>query len=188
MTEYPHIPEDVLLRLAEAGRPSLSLLNCWCAMREGQDVPSRRNFDPTLLGRYLAKVYLYAFDEARGDFVCRLAGEEVNEAWGGSIKGRAFREVVGDDHHAAALARWRAIIETPLVQFGVMEDEVGRDRRRVGERLVTPVRDENGATLMILGLGDYIVRQNDRTWISPVWNRIVRIPCAEIGHVGTDRT
>lgn len=183
MTAFPHIPADVRQKLHDAGAPALALLNCWCGMRKGRTVPARRDLDPSQLGRYLSKVYLYEYDATLGDFVCRLAGEEVNNAWNARIRGKTFREVVGDDHHAAALTRWRAVIETPLVQFGTMKDERARVKKLVGERMIAPLRDDNGDVRLILGIGDYGVRQSDRDWIPPVWNAVIRIPCDEIANV-----
>ena len=180
MNEFPHIPDDVRAMLPDPGRPTLALLNYWCSIRVGSEIPNRREVDPTGIGRYLSKIYLYEFDAALGDFVCRLAGEEVHEAWGARIRGRSFREIVGDEHHVAALTRWRAVVETPLVQFGIMEDEDRGQRTRVGERLIMPLRGDNGDVNLILGVGDYGVRQNDRGWIPPVWHNVIRIACADI--------
>ncbi|MDF1734279.1 MAG: PAS domain-containing protein [Minwuia sp.] len=184
MNEFPDIPEDVRQLLHAAGRPALTLLNCWCGMRVGRAVPGRQDFDPTRLGRYLAKVYLYGFDDAAGDFICRLAGEQVHEAWGVRIKGLSLREVVGDANHPAALERWRGVVETPLVQYGILEEKVGRKSKRIGERLIVPMRDDDHQIRLVLGLGDYEVRQNDRDWIQPVWSDVIRIPCADIENVG----
>lgn len=184
MTEFGNIPDDVRQTLHAAGRPALTLLDSWCGMRVGRAVPRRRDFDPTRLGRYLAKVYIYQFDDDAGDFVCRLAGEQVHEAWCVRIKGLSLREVVGDQNHPAALVRWRAVVEAPLIQYGILEEVAGRETRRIGERLIVPMCDDDGQVRLVLGLGDYEVRQNDRDWIQPVWADVIRIPCADIANVG----
>jgi len=186
MTEFGDIPDDVRLTLHAAGRPALTLLDSWCGVRVGRAVPGRRDFDPTRLGRYLAKVYLYQFDDDAGDFICRLAGEQVHEAWGLRIRGLSLREVVGDQNHPAALLRWRAVVDTPLIQYGILEEKTGRSTRRIGERLIVPMRDDDGQVRLVLGLGDYEVRQNDRDWIQPVWADVIRIPCADIDNVGSN--
>ena len=184
MTEFGNIPDDVRQTLHAAGRPALTLLDSWCGMRVGRAVPGRRNFDPTRLGRYLSKVYIYQFDDDLGDFICRLAGEQVHEAWGVRIKGLSLREVVGDQNHPAALVRWRAVVEEPLIQYGILEERAGRKTRRIGERLIVPMHDDDGQVRLVLGLGDYEVRQYDRNWIQPVWADVIRIPCADIANVG----
>ena len=186
MTEFGNIPVDVRQTLHAAGRPALTLLDSWCGMRVGRAVPGRRDFDPAQLGRYLPKVYIYQFDDDVGDFICRLAGEQVHEAWGVRIKGLSLREVVGDQNHPAALLRWRAVVETPLIQYGLIEEQTGRNTRRIGERLIVPMHDEEGQIRLVLGLGDYEVRQYDRNRIQPVWADVIRIPCADIANVGPD--
>ena len=105
-------------RLAGADPRILVFFHAWNAARRRTLVPLRSDFDPMLIQSLLAHVWLYRFDPAVGDFVCKLAGEEVNLAWGRSIKGRTLREIVGAADHPIMMARWRKLLTVPLLHYG----------------------------------------------------------------------
>ncbi len=188
MKDYPDIPDSLHDRLGDCGPAVLSLLDTWCGMRNGNLIPGRHDFNPARVSRYLGKLYLYKFETDIGDFVCRLAGEEINEAWEFRLKGKSFRQVVSEEHHESALNRWRAIIDQPLIQYGRFTEKGRQGGERVGERLVLPLRGDSGKGEFILGIADYKVSQADRSWIKPVWDNVIRVPCADIPHVRATET
>ncbi len=188
MTGYANIPGVLRAQLANAGPGVLALLDSWCGIRKGQLIPNRRDFDPATVTRFLGMVYLYRYEPAIGDFVCRLAGEQINDAWELRIKGLAFRQVVSEEHHPAALERWRAIIDEPLVQYGRFTEQGRNGDECVGERMNLPLSGDSGRGEFVLGMAVYKASQADRDWINPVWDDVIRVPCAEIPYVGASDT
>jgi hypothetical protein len=155
------------------------LLTFWLSLRNGLDVPSQEHLDPMGISRLLAHIWIYRYDPGLDDFVCRLAGESINLAWGGSIKGVTLRQVVGDARHSAAIARWKAIISTPHIQHGRVSEIHDGEERLVAERLVLPMSG-GGQPDRVLGYSSYSFRQTDRDRVPPVWNNVVTIRCSDL--------
>jgi len=155
------------------------VLEIWLACRGDALVPRQADFDPMLLPAQLSAIYIYRYDPDLDDFVCRLAGEDINQAWGHSIRGATLRQIVGDPVHPAALARWKAIIETPHIQHGRIDRDNDGRLEMVAERLVLPMRGD-GEPDRVLGFGSYRYRQTDRDMVPPVWDGVVTIDCRDL--------
>lgn len=187
MTDFPNIPHSLRELVSNAGTAVLAVVDSWCSIRHGQLIPDRQDFDPATVARHLGKVYLYRFDPDLVDFVCRLAGEDINDAWEERIKGKSLKALVGAEHYAEALTRWRAVIDQPLIQYGQFSETVRQRQERVGERMLLPMRGPSGRGEFILGVADYKVSQADRSWVKPVWDDVIKIPCSDVPQkVGTD--
>lgn len=180
MNKYPNLPDVLHERLAGAAIPILDVLDSWCGIRNGQLIPHRDDFDPASVSRHLRKIYLYRYEPSEEDFVCRLAGEAINDAWQERLKGKRLVDVVSKLHHAEGLARWRAVIEEPRIQYGVFSDMTPLGDNRVGERMILPLRGSSGRGEYVLGVADYRVSQADRSWINPVWDDVIQIACVDI--------
>lgn len=162
------------------GRDAKTLLDGWCKIRRGGAVADQANFDPMQLPGLLPRLWIYRYDPEINDFVCRLAGEDINTAWGRGIRGATLSEIVGKARHAAALARWRAIIDTPRIQHGVIEEQHGGEPVRIAERLVMPLSWKGGPPDRVLGFSNYLIRQTDHDRTPPVWDNVNTINCADL--------
>ncbi|MBP5858846.1 PAS domain-containing protein [Marivibrio halodurans] len=166
--------------IAKASVEVRDMIAAWAMARaDGAPVPFKRDFDPIAIPRLLPHIWIYRFDPELDDFVCRLAGERINLAWGAvSLRGQRFRDIVGVKNHASALRRWLDVIQTPLVQYGMQEDPLGGTNH--AERLVLPMASEGGTVDYTIGLSLYERRQTDHKLTPPVWDNVHRIACAEL--------
>lgn len=180
MTEGMPLGAGVAFRLADADPRVVRFLDAWRQARRGALVPLRDAFDPMAIPGLLGCVWMYRFDPALDDFVCRLAGEEVNAAWGGSIRGRTLREIVGDANHPRVIARWRRMLAGPSIQYGAAAEHLSEGRSRHVERLVLPLASAPGVLDRTLGISLYALAAPSLTPAILVPAEVIQIPCAEL--------
>lgn len=155
------------------------LLDVWLSIRVAVSVPEQVQFDPARVPQLLPNIWIYRFEQDRGDFVCRIAGEDINQAWGGSIKGLSLRQIVGEERHPQALARWQEIISVPQIQHGRVDKVWDGTPTCVAERLILPMSG-GGQPDRVLGFSRYLNRQTDRERVPPVWGDVTQIRCADL--------
>lgn len=143
-------------------------------------VPLRQDFDPLSVPRLLKHIWLYRFDPTRGDFVCRLSGEEVNAAWGRSIRGETLRTVLGEADHAIVLSRWKQIVTVPLLHYGSAVERLSALETRSAERMLLPLASDRDTVDCVLGISLYTISAANAHRPSLVPDDIVQIPCAEV--------
>lgn len=179
MTKIAPLGAKVEARLKGADPRVFRFLDAWRAVRGDRIVPERRDFDPLALPDLLSFLWLYRFEPARNDYVVRLAGEEVNAAWGFSIRGKTMREIVGDDDYPVMRARWDKILSVPLLHHGAATERLSAIRSRRAERMLLPLAD-NGVRNTMLGISLYTISATDpdRPVLEP--EDITQIPVAEL--------
>lgn len=175
--------------LCEASPAVRSMLDAWLTARNGALVPLKKDFDPFSVPRWLPGVWIARFDPARDDFLFTLSGERVNLAWRGSLKHKALRELIGAAAYPEMRRRWRAVVETPQIQYAVLESETERPDASSsdplpphldGERLMLPLASEPDRVDQILGFSQYRITQTDPDLASRLWSRRVVIPCSDL--------
>lgn len=171
---------SVEARLPGADSRVFEFLDAWRSARRGTMVPFRNDFDPLSVPNLLPHIWLYRFDPALGDFVCRLAGEEVNAAWGRSIRGERLREVLGEADHPTVLRRWKQIVTVPLLHYGSAIERLSAQDTRSAERLLVPLASDDETVDFVMGLSLYRFSAADRTRMPLVAEDITQIPCAEV--------
>lgn len=134
--------EAYLHRLDEADARLGVFLRTWMAARGDALVPCKTAFDPLSVPRLLPFIWLYRFEAEVGDFVCRLAGESVNAAWGRSIRGQRLRDIIGARDHDTVFGRWQRIVGEPLVHYGANRERLSEQRIYRADRLLVPLRGE----------------------------------------------
>lgn len=171
---------DVARRLSGADPRIFDFIEAWRAARNGRLVPCRDDFDPMRVPGLLGSVWLYRFEPALGDFVCRIAGEEIKAAWRGNLTGRTLREILGAADHKVVIGRWRRLAAGPMIQYGAAaEPGAGGEPRRV-ERLVLPLASADGVVDHMLGLSLYALSSPILTRAVLVPGTTIQIPCAEL--------
>ena len=122
---------------------------------------------------------MYRFDPDAGDYVCQLAGESVNDAWGKSIKGRTIRSIVGEEDYPICKERWDRIIGEPAVQYGAVEEKLSALNAWHAERLIFPMASDDGTIDVILGISlynlDHIVSHGNAN----VSEYVLQFPCED---------
>lgn len=124
-----------------------TLLDHWVRLRGARQMPTRDQIDPTLMAACLPYIWICRRGDD-GEFVCVLAGEEVQQAWGHSIMSRPLAEVFGDEYWSDVRGRLLKVLETPAIQHAVFQIE---HRFKSVERLSLPVADGSGRPVQILG-------------------------------------
>lgn len=167
-------------RLAGADPRIFQFLDAWRAARGKNMIPKRSDFDPLSIPRLMSCLWIYRFEPDRQDFVVRLAGEEINSAWGHGIRGLPLREVVGEADHQIVLDRWWRILKTPYIQYGAKSERLSALNTKKAERMVTPMSSDDGTPDHILGISLYTISPVDRTKPALEPQDITRIPCSEV--------
>lgn len=147
--------------LGEAGcwpqvedRRLVAFLRHWAERRDGLRTP-RDRIDPAALSGLLAHVWMYRWVAEDDAFVCSLAGEAVQEAWGRSLIGKRLQDFARPDDATIIDARYRDVIEIPAIQYSrrrvVPSDQVERE----AERLILPLSDAEGRPYGVFGISIY---------------------------------
>ena len=180
MTEATPPRSSVRARLAGADPRIFEFLQAWQTARHGTVVPFHRDFDPLAIPRLLQHVWLYRYEPDADDFVCRLSGEEVNAAWGRSIKGETLRTILGEADHPTVLRRWKQIVSVPLLHYGSAVERLSALETRTAERLLVPLASDDETVDYVLGMSLYRISTASADRMPLVPEDIVRIPCAEV--------
>lgn len=167
------IPEDADPEIFE-------FLASWKSVRHGQIMPRKVDWNPMSVPRLLTAIYLYQLVPDLGDFRCLLAGETVNEAWGGSVKGRMLHDVVGPADHPTVIRRWMQILQTPLLHYGKATERLTELETRSAERLLVPLAGDDGRAEFVLGLALYRFSTPEVSREALVPEDIIQIPCAAV--------
>ncbi len=167
-------------RLPDAHPAIFTFLDAWRDMRGGRLVPYKRDFDPARVRGLLASIFLYRFDRERDDFVCHLAGEQINQAWGRSIRGLTLREIVGDNDYPIVIERWREIIGRPLVHYGSEQERLSRLDKRRAERLLLPLAADDGRIDHVIGVALYTIGLANLQRSPLILSDITQLPCDEL--------
>lgn len=119
----------------------LQFLEAWKAVRGDALVPFKRDFDPSLIPQLLSNIWLYELAPDGADFTCRLAGEDINQTWGGNIAGRPAKSLFGPEDHKIVADIWHAVLETPKIYYAKAE-RMQRNSMYAAERIVLPLRSD----------------------------------------------
>lgn len=182
--------EPAMARLRKAHGDVVSLFEIWLQARSGCLLPVKSAIDPLDIPNLLPSVWMYEYVPEEDDFFCRIAGAEIEHAWGTFMLGTPFRDIVGKDNHAVALKRWKAVLEIPQVQYAWMVDgnageEADRESELLAERLVLPLCSTDGSVRYTMGLSVYSHKQDDRGRTPPVWNDVLLLSCHDLIEVAS---
>lgn len=130
-----------MIDLIKSSRLSL-LLEHYLEVRGAKRMPARRDIDATRLGPVLSIIWLSEYEPEAGTFRYRLAGEEVNEVFGGSVAGRLLSDFVFGDRFEVTNEAFLKVIrdEAALLASGPIYRCA--DRIALGERLVLPLSSD----------------------------------------------
>ncbi len=115
----------------------------------------RSALDPVEIRVCLAHIWLAQYLPDEANFVFRLAGEQVNEAWGANITGKRPGEFMSPASAVTASQIYRRILLTPAVHVGYRRIEPAERQEKGAERLVVPLSDVDGGPWGIVGMSLY---------------------------------
>lgn len=141
LDDFPHVREQ---------RTRL-LLTHWLERRGDSVAPARTAIDPAAILAILPDVWICDFLPAEDRFRMRLAGEEINQVYGGSIRSKYFEDIITPAMLPELNRRYRRVIEVPAILHCSGQIYLASGRSVVGERLVLPLLDESGAVMHAIG-------------------------------------
>ncbi|WP_161973719.1 PAS domain-containing protein [Hwanghaeella grinnelliae] len=158
----------------------LTFFDSWRSCRKGALLPMKRDFDPSQISSLLRYAWLYRYEPQIGDFLCLLAGEDVNQAWGRSIRGKTLAEIVGEDEHPAILQRWREVLDVPLVQYGQRDEQLSNLSLWKAERLLMPLSTDGEQADHIIGVSLYSLATGNVPVRTSINEGKFRLRCDEV--------
>jgi len=167
-------------RIPDASSNIQKFFGAWLDARGDALVPSRTSFSPLTIPSLLRFVWIYQFDSRQQEFVCQLAGESVNEAWGGSIRGRTIRDIVGEHDYPMVRNRWDSVVGWPAILYGALDERLTSMEVWQAERLLLPMASEDGTIDVMLGISLYRLQHMASGGKANVPELITRVPCAEL--------
>lgn len=158
----------------------LILLRHWASGRVGPVMP-REALDPAAIKSCLPHVWLFQYLADSDSFVCRLSGEQVNEAWGSNIAGKRPQDFMPADSAAIAQVIYRRILFAPALHVSYRRIEPRYLREKGAERLVVPLSDARGQPYGIFGLSLYHFDPITEADLPPhVGPDVTYYPCADL--------
>jgi hypothetical protein len=135
--------------------PLRVLARQWAAARRGRRMPAFRDIDPVGIGRHLRYVWAWKYDRGEDSFLGRLAGEEIDRAFGKSLRGVPMRDFYAPDIYDLVYPRHRRVAVEPgfMHGYGMIFAHMGRSV--VGERIVMPLAEDGRTGDGILGATIY---------------------------------
>ncbi len=130
-------------------------LRHWAEQRGEALMAPRAAIDPLALRDCLPCLWIYRWEEEQQDFVCTLAGEAVNEAWGMRLTGQTLGRLMGPDNAAVVRARYHKVLRLPALQYSWRPIMPQGAVEKVCHRLILPVADGDGAAQAVLGMTVY---------------------------------
>ncbi len=141
--------------LTSIGHPRLrDVALHWDRARGGRLMPAWGGLDATELRQSLTIVWAWKYDRGNDSFTGRLAGEEINDAFGKSLRGADMAEFFKDFDYPKIFARHRRVVTEPACAHGSGQVFVHARRVGLGERIILPLAEDGvhgdgifGATL-----------------------------------------
>jgi hypothetical protein len=142
--------------LARIENPGLrNVATHWNAARGTRRMPGWADIDPAAIARQLPIIWAWIYDRVADRFTGRLAGEEINAAFGKSLRGEDMATFFREYEYEKIFARHRRVVTEPCFAHGL--GQVFRHARRVGigERIILPLAADGETGDGILGATFY---------------------------------
>jgi len=122
--------------------PLRVLARQWDAARAGRRMPAFRDIDPVGIGRHLRYVWAWKYDRAADSFLGRLAGEEIDKAFGKSLRGMQMTEFYAPDVYDLVFPRHRRVVTEPCFFHGTGMVFAQMGYTMAGERISLPLSED----------------------------------------------
>lgn len=111
----------------------------WDAVRGERVMPLWRDIDPSALAQHLPIIWAWRWDAGAEVFIGRLAGGQIERAYGCGIRGRRMDEVFGVELAPRVTAACLAVMRTPAASRSRGRVFVELGRTGAGERIGLPL-------------------------------------------------
>jgi hypothetical protein len=124
----------------------------WHASRGNRTMPSWQDLRPKAIAPHLPIVWAYRFDAQKGEFVGRLAGDQISRAYGKGFHGLTLAEIhTSPDRYQAAKNMLERVISEPAVYLGHGRIYQFEGEFRTGERIVLPLSSDGVSSDGVFG-------------------------------------
>jgi hypothetical protein len=127
----------------------------WQAACGARHIPAWRDIDPVQIGRNLRYIWSWKYDRASDGFTGRLAGEEIDLAFGKSLRGVAMRDFYSPEIYDLVFPRHRRVVTEPGFMHGCGMVFAHMGRTVTGERIVMPLAEDGVCGDGIIGATIY---------------------------------
>jgi hypothetical protein len=142
--------------LAAIRSPALRIVaRHWNEIRPAGALPGWSSIDAVAMGPALRYIWAWRFDLELGDFVGRLAGEDIVNAFGASPKGRAMRDFFTPEVYLAFHPLHVRVMTEPAMLHGTGAVYSVLGRRFVGERICLPLAEDGRTGDAVIGATVY---------------------------------
>jgi hypothetical protein len=123
----------------------------WRVARGTKRMPGWKDIDPVAIARHLSLVWSWKYDRSTDLFTGRLAGEEINAAFGKSLRGAAMKEFFAERQYELIFARHKRVVAEPAFAHGSGPVFIHAERYGMGERIILPLATDGLCGDGILG-------------------------------------
>ncbi len=128
----------------------------WETARGPKRIPAWSDIDPVAIGRRLRYVWAWKYERESGDFINRLAGEDIVRAFGRSPRGRKMTEFFPPETYEAFLPWHLRVMQGPAFLHGAGTVYSRVERNFTGERIMLPLAEDGENGDGILGATVYM--------------------------------
>lgn len=114
-------------------------------------MPRFADIDPVEIPKALSRLYILDVLPG-GDFIYRLAGEDVSDRYGPSLKGKRISEIYPKGDTEAIISRWRMVATDGVCCFTKTVHATGRNRQITACRLLLPLGEGEFLAQHVLGV------------------------------------
>lgn len=144
------------------GHPRLRhIAEHWDRARGRKLMPAWVDLDATELRQNLTIVWAWKYDRTVDRFTGRLAGEEINDAFGKSLRGADMAEFFKEFDYPNIFARHRRVVTEPCCAHGMGQVFAHARRVGLGERIIMPLADTGALGDGIFGATLYDPRPHE---------------------------
>lgn len=139
-------------RFDHVGAPLLrDALRYWLNLCKDETPPAKTDFDPIEIPRTLEHAWLCYREPENGNFIYRLAGEQIQPAFKGRITGKYLHELTEGKALKRVAGYFNRTLDQPCIThvIGRVYSEI--DKPAQGERLMLPLM-EDGEARYIFGV------------------------------------
>lgn len=131
------------------------LLDHWQAVRGDRLMPAWRDIDAMVIAPIMPILWSWKYHAATASFTGRLAGEEINQIFGKSLRNARMEEFFRDWNYDKVFARHSRVVCDPsiVICHGMIFSHAGR--QGTGERLILPLADDGSHGDGLIGATTY---------------------------------
>jgi len=127
----------------------------WNEARGTRVMPAWGDLRPGTIAAQLPLVWSYRYDAQEKEFIGRLAGDAIARIFGQNFRGARLTELEAKIDVTFLSARFRKVIEGPMLFRSDGDVFHQTDRHGYGERIIMPLSDSGGTPDGIFGATRY---------------------------------